>query len=346
MKKIFGMSLVLMVIIGLAGCSNGVSTKDLQKNDWEIEVKENTEDMKMMGSFTDKEMTIYFNTNEMKSNAGNDWEKIGEEFGKKMLDSMKFNFTYNIKGDKLTLKSSDGDFMDLDREYTAKKDGEKIILTPVDNEDGTLTLLPAKKNAKSASSNKAAQSTGNTQTEYIDSESTTTSPSISSTSTEESVSTKQEGLPLSYEDAEAKIDITGIEFLGNLVDFEKEDASARLVFYYTYTNKSGQSVETNMRVTDYIKVTEDDSVSEDELHPSFGLFNYPKFEKLDELSRKNIKSGITINGAMDYLIPTLDKNIIFYVTDGSLDDNVVSSLTITPDQIKSSIAANSSVKID
>lgn len=145
MKKLALLGMTVLTVASLAACTSGnVTSQDLQKNDWETDKKDESTGMKMMSSFTDNEMTFYFDTSEMETSNSSGLEALGEEFGKSLLENIKFEFDYTLEKNKLTLKSEDEGLLDVDSAYTVKKDGKKIILTPVDSDqDGKIILTPA-----------------------------------------------------------------------------------------------------------------------------------------------------------------------------------------------------------
>ncbi|TQB39746.1 DUF5067 domain-containing protein, partial [Enterococcus faecalis] len=142
-----------------------------------------------------------------------------------------------------------------------------------------------------------------------------------------------------------KLSITGVDFLGNLSSSRKSEGL--VVLYFTMENKGTDKIDPLLTVSDYLEITEEDNVSDDELSPSFDLFNYKEFEQLDKQSRLNIKTGSKIDGAVDYPISDVSKTInIKLIKDrfeSAKDDNLVGSKSISPAEIKKSIDKNSSV---
>ncbi|HAP3795488.1 TPA: DUF5067 domain-containing protein [Enterococcus faecalis] len=142
-----------------------------------------------------------------------------------------------------------------------------------------------------------------------------------------------------------KLSITEVDFLGNLSSSRKSEGL--VVLYFTMENKGTDKIDPLLTVSDYLEITEEDNVSDDELSPSFDLFNYKEFEQLDKQSRLNIKTGSKIDGAVDYPISDVSKTInIKLIKDrfeSAKDDNLVGSKSISPAEIEKSINKNSNI---
>lgn len=141
MKKFLGMIGLLCLTYTLAACGNSVTSEDLQQHKWEVDAQENTEEMIMVADFDEKKMTMSFDASAMETNASDEWEQLGEEFGKNLLESMKFTFEYTLDKNELKLTSLDSNQIDIDNTYLVKKDGENILLKSKDEDKGAELLL-------------------------------------------------------------------------------------------------------------------------------------------------------------------------------------------------------------
>lgn len=150
MKKIVGVISMIFLSLLLTACGNKVSVEDLKAHDWQMDKEENKEDINFRVSFSDHIMTWAPDMSTMKSEASDEWEKMGEELGKQIAENIKYKVEYELKGKTIHLKEDD---LKLDDDYTIEKNGKDIVLTP-DKKDGKkLVLTPySKKNTEKESS--------------------------------------------------------------------------------------------------------------------------------------------------------------------------------------------------
>lgn len=150
MKKIVGILSLLLLTVLVTACGNKVSVEDLKANDWQMDMEENKEDINFKVSFSDHIMTWAPDMSTMKSEASNEWEKMGEDLGKQIAENIKYKVEYELKGKTIHLKEDD---LKLDDDYTIEKNGKDIVLAP-DKKDGKkLVLTPySKKNTEKESS--------------------------------------------------------------------------------------------------------------------------------------------------------------------------------------------------
>lgn len=162
MKKIVGTISMIIFTLLLTGCSNKVTVDDLKTNDWQMDREENKEDIKFKVSFTDHIMTWAPDMSAMKSEASNEWEKMGEDLGKQIVENIKYKVEYELNGKTIHLKEKD---LDLDDDYTIEKDGKNIVLTPEDKDAQKLVLTPyskkssVKESSTTSSTSKKKEST-------------------------------------------------------------------------------------------------------------------------------------------------------------------------------------------
>ncbi|GAA2926200.1 LysM peptidoglycan-binding domain-containing protein [Enterococcus raffinosus] len=146
MKKFLGFISLIFLSILLTACGNKVSVEDLKANDWQMDKEENKEDINFKVSFSDHIMTWAPDMSSVKSEASNEWEKMGEDFGKQIVENIKYKVEYKLKGTTIHLKEKD---LNLDDDYSIEKDGNNIVLTPEDKDAQKLILKPYSKKAKS-----------------------------------------------------------------------------------------------------------------------------------------------------------------------------------------------------
>lgn len=97
MKKVVKSNLlVAILLIFLVGCTKQVTTEDLKANDWLIE-SANQEEPNMIASFSNHVMTIKIDSGGLASSAENEWEALGEEFSKNLIDNLDFKLEYTLK---------------------------------------------------------------------------------------------------------------------------------------------------------------------------------------------------------------------------------------------------------
>lgn len=178
MKKILGGSLLFLSLLFFMACGKNITTEDLKANDWLIEATKDDEP-NMIASFSDHVVSFSVDTSEMKSTASNEWEALGEDFAKNLVEQMNYKFEYTLKNNEMVWK--DEEDKDNDAKYTVSKDEKNLILTPNKNnksdDNEKLTLKPYKKK-------KSTNTTKTTNTSSIEQSSSTVS-SITETSVEQ-----------------------------------------------------------------------------------------------------------------------------------------------------------------
>ncbi|OAQ55531.1 LysM peptidoglycan-binding domain-containing protein [Enterococcus thailandicus] len=178
MKKVLGGSLLFLSLLFFTACGKNVTTEDLKANDWLIEAT-NDDETNMIASFSDHVVSLSFDTSEMKSTASNEWEALGEDFAKNLVEQMNYKFEYTLKNNEMVWK--DEEDKDNDAKYTVSKDEKNLILTPDKNnksdDNEKLTLKPYKKK-------KSTKTTETTNSSSIEQSSSTVS-SITETSVEQ-----------------------------------------------------------------------------------------------------------------------------------------------------------------
>lgn len=157
MKKVSVGICVLFTFLLLTACGQKITTEDLKTHDWLAESSKE-DDPNMIVSFSDHVMSVSVDTDSMSSSAKDEWEKLGEEFAKKIIDQLDYKLEYVLEEDTIRIQDSvdDEDFV----YYTVSKEDENIIFTPDEkkNDDDSgaekLVLKPytKKKEVKSSSS--------------------------------------------------------------------------------------------------------------------------------------------------------------------------------------------------
>ena len=164
MKKISLGVFALIAIFFLAACGNKVKTEDLKANDWIAEAS-NKEEPNMIISFSDHVMSVSVDTKSMKSSAKDEWEKLGEEFAKQIVDQLNYKLEYSLE--KNTIKIQDTDDEEAFIYYIVSKEDENIVFTPDEkqNKDESdaekLVLKPytKKKKVETSSSSSTEETT-------------------------------------------------------------------------------------------------------------------------------------------------------------------------------------------
>lgn len=163
MKKFSVGFFAVITIFFLAACGTKITTEDLKANDW-ISETSSEDDPNMLLSFSDHVMSVSIDTESMASNAKDEWEKLGEDLAKQLIDQMSYKLEYVLEKD--TIKIQDTDDEDAYVYYTVSKEGENIVFTPDEkkNKDNSevqkLVLKPyTKKKMVESSSTSTEQTT-------------------------------------------------------------------------------------------------------------------------------------------------------------------------------------------
>lgn len=162
MKKISLGVFALIAIFFLAACGQKITTEDLKANDWLAESSQE-EYPNMIVSFSDHVMSVSVDTDSMSSSAKDEWEKLGEEFAKQIIDQLDYKLEYVLEEDTIRIQDSvdDEDFV----YYTVSKEDENIIFTPDEkkNKDDSgaekLVLKPYTKKKEVESSSSSTEQT-------------------------------------------------------------------------------------------------------------------------------------------------------------------------------------------
>lgn len=164
MKKISMGIFTVFTIFLLAACGNKVKTEDLKANDWIAEAS-NKEEPNMLLSFSDHVMSVSIDTDSMTSNAKDEWEQLGEDIAKQLIDQMSYKLEYVLEKD--TIKIQDTDDEEAFVYYIVSKEDENIVFTPDEkqNKDESdaekLVLKPytKKKEVETSSSSSTEETT-------------------------------------------------------------------------------------------------------------------------------------------------------------------------------------------
>ena len=163
MKKISLGVFALIAIFFLAACGKKITTEDLKANDW-IAESSSEDEPNMLLSFSDHVMSVSIDTDSMTSNAKDEWEQLGEDIAKQLIDQMSYKLEYVLEKD--TIKIQDTDDEEAFVYYIVSKEDENIVFTPDEkqNKDESdaqkLVLKPyTKKKEKESSSSSTEETT-------------------------------------------------------------------------------------------------------------------------------------------------------------------------------------------
>ncbi|GAA2902300.1 LysM peptidoglycan-binding domain-containing protein [Enterococcus pseudoavium] len=167
MKKFVTVVSMILLSITLTACGNKVTVDDLKSHDWQMDMNENEDNIHFKVSFSDHVMTWAVDASEMKSKASNEWEKMGEDLGKQIVETIKYKVEYELKGKTIHLKEKD---LELDDDYSIEKEDKNIVLTPEDKDAEKIVLKPYSKktNQNETSTSKAKKKTAVKLSEVID----------------------------------------------------------------------------------------------------------------------------------------------------------------------------------
>lgn len=164
LKKMVGVLSLVILSLFLTACGNKVTTEDLKARDWQMDMKENEEEINFRVSFSDHIMTWTPDMSSMKSEATNEWEKMGEDLGKQIAENIKYKVEYELKGKTIHLIEED---LKLDNDYAIKKDGENIVLTPDEKDAQKLVLIPYSKKASTKDSSTTSTSSSSEERKTV-----------------------------------------------------------------------------------------------------------------------------------------------------------------------------------
>lgn len=127
MKKISLGVFAVIAIFFLAACGKKITTEDLKANDWLAESSKE-DDPNMIISFSDHVMSVTVDTDSMASTAKDEWEKLGEDLAKQIIDQMSYKLEYVL--DKDSIKIQDTEDEDAYAYYIVSKEDDNIVFTP------------------------------------------------------------------------------------------------------------------------------------------------------------------------------------------------------------------------
>lgn len=162
MKKISLGVFALIAIFFLAACGKKITTEDLKANDW-IAESSSEDEPNMLLSFSDHVMSVSIDTDSMTSNAKDEWEQLGEDIAKQLIDQMSYKLEYVLEKD--TIKIQDTDDEEAFIYYIVSKEDENIVFTPDEkqNKDESdaekLVLKPYTKKKEVESSSSSTEQT-------------------------------------------------------------------------------------------------------------------------------------------------------------------------------------------
>ena len=302
MKKRLAFIVMIMTMFVLVGCGKKVTQKELMAHKWSVVFEETKdEEMILLAEFDENQMSLSIDANSIETDSNNDFEELGTEMAKNILSAFNYKIDYKLDGKTIHLKSSD---LDLDDDFEVKKEEDNIIFanqkTKVE-----MVLTPQEKQTTKESTKKQEKELESQPSSSTNDSSEKKSKEI----TVKNASGELIGKELTTD--KLKLKVTNVSFLDNIPSSQKEiyDSEGLAVIYYTIENIGTEPFESNMTVINHLIVSEEDDISDDTLSPSFNLFEYEKFKKIDKDSRLNIKQGAQIKGAIDYSFSSKDKNI-------------------------------------
>lgn len=127
MKKISLGVFALIAIFFLVACEKKITTEDLKANDW-IAESSSEDEPNMLLSFSDHVMSVSIDTDSMTSSAKDEWEQLGEDIAKQLIDQMSYKLEYVLEKD--TIKIQDTDDEEAFVYYIVSKEDENIVFTP------------------------------------------------------------------------------------------------------------------------------------------------------------------------------------------------------------------------
>lgn len=147
-----------------------------------------------------------------------------------------------------------------------------------------------------------------------------------------------------------KVTIKEVTFLNNVHSYYDETAEAFVVITYTLENNSDENVLPRHKIYNCIYVSEEDTISEDQIDRGYRLEKYEKYKELAENAELNIKPGSKIEFAMNYPMTDASKNVNikmsskqFYGMSGK-DEEASALQTFTSSEISKAFTKNKKIK--
>ncbi|KAF1305608.1 hypothetical protein [Candidatus Enterococcus willemsii] len=106
MKKKFGFLSVLipLFLVFLVGCSNKITQDDLKENKWVVESPEE-DNPNMILSFSDHVMSMTIDIDSFVTTPRDEWEAMGEELAKTLIEQMEIKTEYSIENNEITIQN-------------------------------------------------------------------------------------------------------------------------------------------------------------------------------------------------------------------------------------------------
>lgn len=143
MKREFGALslLVLLLLVFLMGCSSKITQEDLKERKWVVESPEK-DDPNMILSFSEHMMSMTIDIDSFVTTPRDEWEAVGEELAKTLIEQMEIKTEYSIENNKITIQNPDNS--DEVATYELSREDDNILfMPPKDNEElEQMTLIP------------------------------------------------------------------------------------------------------------------------------------------------------------------------------------------------------------
>ncbi|MCD5000869.1 peptidoglycan-binding protein LysM [Enterococcus saccharolyticus] len=143
MKKKFGFLSVLipLFLVFLVGCSNKITQDDLKENKWVVESPEE-DNPNMILSFSDHVMSMTIDIDSFVTTPRDEWEAMGEEFAKTLIEQMEIKTEYSIENNEITIQNPDDSDEVVTYEFS-REDDNILFMPPKDDEElEQMTLIP------------------------------------------------------------------------------------------------------------------------------------------------------------------------------------------------------------
>lgn len=168
MKKLGVGIFILFSFFLLTACGNNhVTQEELKENNWTVETDEK-DVPNFIVSFTDHVMSFKPDTDSVESTAKDEWEKLGEDLAKQLMEQMNYKLEYELDKDEMKIQNAENEKEFI--YYTVTRDDKNIVLTPdkeknKNNPDAEKLVLQPYKKSKTQASSSTEETTASSEKE-------------------------------------------------------------------------------------------------------------------------------------------------------------------------------------
>lgn len=301
----------LLSVVLLVGCGNKVTQDDLINNKWAVVFEETKdEELLLVADFTKEKMILSLDSSNVKTEATNEFEEIGEDIAKNILSNFSYKVDYKLNGKTIHLKSKE---LDLDDDFDVKKKKDSIIFANQKSKV-EMILTPYKESSKKEENNstKESDSSNDTSTSLsVESEKTITAENPNKFNGNISISND------SFELSELKFDITNISVINPGDTGNEFGEKPVLAIWYSTTNKSDAEHTPLDWIHSVTAIQDNDPNKINQLN----VASLPDEAFIDNQSAIIKKNG-TVENAIAYELTDTETEVTLKINDYKTDKNL------------------------